>query len=148
MKSNNSIPAIWIGSNNEFKDCRNIDPREFQLNKEQRDMVGALEDIIGFSITTDLLLGRDQGRGLSIPNPPVDENFNMEIDSDYLKKIVDILSEIVDTTISFDFKENELILRGIDPSRISLFQIVFNTDELLTYEFDEFELKSDDFDDF
>ena len=24
VKSNNSIPAIWIGSNNEFKDCRNI----------------------------------------------------------------------------------------------------------------------------
>ena len=34
VKSNNSIPAIWVSSNNKFKDCRNIDPREFELNKE------------------------------------------------------------------------------------------------------------------
>ena len=94
----------WIGFETAISMTNNIldeninNYEEFQLNKEQRDIVGALEDIIGFSITTDLLLGRDQGRGLSIPNPPVDENFNMEIDSDYLKKI------FLDGTYKIKFK--------------------------------------------
>lgn len=34
LKSNNSIPAIWVGSNGELKAHRNIDSLEFQFKKE------------------------------------------------------------------------------------------------------------------
>ncbi len=58
------------------------------LSKEQSSALGALKNIIGFPITTDLLLGKDQGRGLSIPNPPLDDKLNVTINSNYLQNII------------------------------------------------------------
>jgi len=58
------------------------------LTPQQSQALGALKEIIGFPITTDLLLGKDQGRGLSIPNPAIDENLNITINSEYFKDII------------------------------------------------------------
>ena len=66
----------------------NINNYITNLTSQQQEMLGGFENLIGFSITTDLLLGKDQGRGLSIPNPPVDDSLNVTINSDYLKNII------------------------------------------------------------
>ena len=66
----------------------NINNYITNLTNQQANALGAFEDLIGFSITTDLLLGKDQGRGLSIPNPPIDDNLNITIDKEYLKNII------------------------------------------------------------
>ena len=53
--------------------------------------------------------------------------------ADTCKKIVDILTEVLDSAVIFLCKENEIIVTGIDPNRISLLEIRFKKDELLTY---------------
>ena len=72
-----------ISMTNDILD-ENINNYITNLTDEQHNALGAFEDLIGFSITTDLLLGKDQGRGLSIPNPPIDDSLNVTINSEYL----------------------------------------------------------------
>ena len=97
-----------ISMTNDILD-ENINNYITNLTEQQSNALGAFEDIIGFSITTDLLLGKDQGRGLSIPNPPIDDSLNIAIDSEYLKNIIE------KGTYKIKFK-----------SPLSLFNIPFN----------------------
>ena len=73
-------------TNNTLDD--NLNQYITNLTPQQSQALGALKGIIGFPITTDLLLGKDQGRGLSIPNPAIDENLNITINSEYFKDII------------------------------------------------------------
>ena len=69
--------------NNYLKNDLNMD-----LTENQQWAIGALEDLLGYSITTDLLLAKGDGRGLSIPNPIDTTNNQIIINSDYLGRII------------------------------------------------------------
>ena len=57
------------------------------LTENQQWAIGALEDLLGYPITTDLLLAKGDGRGLSIPNPIDTTTNEVAIDGDYIKRI-------------------------------------------------------------
>ena len=64
-----------------------IDQQNIGLTENQQWAIGALEDLLGYSITTDLLLAKGDGRGLSIPNPIDTTTNQVVISGDYLKRI-------------------------------------------------------------
>ena len=46
-----------------------MDPSELESNKE---IFNSLEEIVGFSVNSDLIIGASEGRGISIPLPNMD----------------------------------------------------------------------------
>ena len=63
------------------------------LDKDNQAIIGVIEELLGYPLTTDLLESTDRGRGISLKNLPIEydsetDTMVVKIDSEYLSNII------------------------------------------------------------
>ncbi len=88
--------------------AESLDMPESQLN-QTKDLFSAIEDVVGFNINSDLIIGSSEGRGISVPLPNMD---SLDVQDYLLNDVLKNGTYRFTFKIPIEFEENDFDIQA------------------------------------